>query len=198
MDMRTTRISKGGAEYPLSFTASAEIAAFYDLPSYHALGQADSGRTDIQTGAEKMLQCFCGRGSGLSLVLGMGQLDVGLILSPEQVLIDHEILGVVDRFYQGITVDRDHLAFDAITRASKGAPYVMDESTMMFLRTEEHHYPRAFDRTGSRRPEDGMVAKAHELVRSTVAAHQPKVNPSKAEDIQRYARKKEKELAGGP
>jgi trimethylamine--corrinoid protein Co-methyltransferase len=93
-------------------------------------------------------------------------------------VIDNEMLGMAMRSVQGITVDEETLALEAIDRVGPGGHYLIDEHTLKFMRSE-HYYPSdLFDRQTR---EDWKAAgslsawdHAKEIARGILVDHEPK------------------------
>ena len=87
------------------------------------------------------------------------------------------------RFFAGMSVDGDALAFEAVRRAGPGGGFLMDEHTLRWMRTGEHYYSDLVNREGP----DGedMRARAHSRVLQLLAAHRPDVPEDVVGEIDR-------------
>jgi trimethylamine--corrinoid protein Co-methyltransferase len=65
--------------------------------------------------------------------------------SYDKLVIDNEIIGMVMRAVEGITVDEDTLAFDVLKKAGPGGHFVSNRHTRKFMRTEQFQ-PQLSDR----------------------------------------------------
>ena len=50
--------------------------------------------------------------AGVNLIYGLGMLDLGMTFSYEQLIIDNEIAGMVNRVLKGVRVTDDSLELD--------------------------------------------------------------------------------------
>ncbi len=114
MDMRIAAVVSGGIENSLIFSATAQIARRYNLPSLLVHPATDSKVPDEQAGYEKGIQWAVLTLSGLSCLGGAGQLENSALMSYVQLMIDDEIIGMVKRLMRGITVNDETLALDQI------------------------------------------------------------------------------------
>lgn len=171
-----------------------EIGRYYNLPTWGVGGGTQVTRFDIQNGMESMLMVFAGMMSTANMVCGIGSCAGGLGVSAEQIVIDHDFFDVCRRLKQGVKVDEDHLCFDSIKRAGPGGNFLVDPVTIKMLHSEEHFNKGYFDYKNSQNPEDTMYAKAHERVGEILGNYCSRVPKEIVEDINRFAKKKEKEL----
>ena len=91
------------------------------------------------------------------------------MLSHEQLIIDLDLVLAAKRFVQGIVVDKDRLAIDAIRRVGPGGHYLEDAHTLQFLRSGERFAPQSYNRLGHRSTAKLQLQKAHEIVLKILA-----------------------------
>jgi len=194
MDMSVGEICHGGPEFPLMFNLTAQLANFYDLPSYSPISQTDSKTVDLQVGMEKMACYLIATLSGLSLTLGAGSLAGSKVASYEQLVIDHELLKWVDRFRKGVEIDDDTLALSTIERVKQGGNYLSEEHTLKWLRSGEHFYSKLLDRSWLEVGRQSLLVRAHEKVNKILEQHIPKIPIDLSEAVKEYVLRKEKEI----
>jgi trimethylamine---corrinoid protein Co-methyltransferase len=142
MDLRVGSRIVASPESALLRIAAGQLTQFYGLPR-HTIGiHADGPAQDEQTGWEKMLTALATIMSGFDLMSNSGALGVGMLVNHEQIVIDHEILGIAKRMARGFTADTGTLALDAVARVGPGGSFLMDEHTLAHLRTGEFWEPR--------------------------------------------------------
>jgi trimethylamine--corrinoid protein Co-methyltransferase len=163
-DLRTGIISLSSPEFPLMTSGSLEMGRYYGLPLLSASKYTDSLTFDEQCGAEKIMSAFAAMVSGADIIYGNGDLDNALALSMEQLVIDLDLVLAARRFVQGIVVDPERLAIDAIRRVGPGGHYLEDPHTLQFLRSGERFAPRSYNRLGHRSTARSQLEKAHEIV----------------------------------
>jgi len=163
-DQRTGIISMSSPEFPLMTSGSLEMAAFYGLPSISASKYTDSLAFDEQCGAEKIMSAFASMVSGADILYGDGDLDNAVVLSLEQLIVDLDLVLHARRFVQGILVDKERLAVEAIARVGPGGHYLEDEHTLRHLRSGERVSPRSYNRLGHRSTAKPAIERAHDIV----------------------------------
>ncbi len=88
--------------------------------------------------------------SGIDFVLHAGGiLSSYLAFSPEKLVLDDEMCGMVRRFKQGIAVTPETLAYDVIAKVGSGGNYLMETLTLRRCR-HEFWQPAVSLRKGSR------------------------------------------------
>jgi trimethylamine--corrinoid protein Co-methyltransferase len=65
--------------------------------------------------------------------------------SYDKLVIDNEIIGMIMRAVEGITVDEETLAFEVLKKAGPGGHFVSNRHTRKFMRTEQYQ-PKLSDR----------------------------------------------------
>jgi len=65
--------------------------------------------------------------------------------SYDKLVIDNEIIGMIMRAVEGITVDEESLAFEVLKKAGPGGHFVSNRHTRKFMRTEQYQ-PQLSDR----------------------------------------------------
>jgi trimethylamine--corrinoid protein Co-methyltransferase len=145
-DLRDMKYLSGAVEMGLMNAAAAQMANFYNLPLYSTAGMSDAKINDSQSGYESAL-------TGLMVALAGGNfihdaagfLEFCMTASYDKLVIDNEIIGMVMRAVEGITVNEETLAFDVLKKAGPGGHFVSNRHTRKFMRTE-HYQPQISDR----------------------------------------------------
>jgi len=70
------------------------------------------------------------------VIYGMGMLEMGLTMSYEQLLIDQEIVEMIRRILQGITVNKDTIGLDVIKAVGASGNYLSQRHTLKYMRSE--------------------------------------------------------------
>ncbi len=177
-DLRTGAFTGGGGEEALLNAAAAQIANFYGLPSGVAAGMADSKLPDFQAGYEKGVTTTLAGLAGANLVYeSAGMLASLLGCSFETLVMDHDLLGTVQRTVRGIEVTDETLSVAVIEEAVDGPGHYLGHAQTLSLMETEYLYPELGDR---RTPDDWEEAGAHDMrtrarerVRELLAAHYP-------------------------
>jgi trimethylamine--corrinoid protein Co-methyltransferase len=136
MDMRTAGCLSGSAECAIMAWAGARLAEFYNLPSASWMC-TDSLLDDEQSSMEKMLTALAHALGGVGVIWGMGQLETEKTLSPVQLVMDHEVVLALRRLEQGMPVEEESLAFEAVRDVvEKGEDFMSHPHTMAHFRRE--------------------------------------------------------------
>ncbi|MFC2010757.1 trimethylamine methyltransferase family protein [Chloroflexota bacterium] len=141
MDLRTMELTMGSVETGMMSAAAVQLAKLYNLPIYTSGGVTEAKRPDIQAGFEKGVSNMAVAMSGADCIrLTAGMIDSGNSISYEQFVIDNEIIGMIYRIRDGITVNEDTLGFDVIKNVGPGGNYVMEDHTVDHM-MDEFFYP---------------------------------------------------------
>ena len=169
-DLRDMKYLSGAIEMGLMNAASAQIAQFYHLPLYSTAGMSDAKVNDAQAGYETAL-------TGLMVALAGGNfihdaagfLEFCLTASYDKLVIDNEIIGMIMRAVEGISVNDESLAFDLLKEIGPGGHFVSARHTRKHMRKEQYH-PQLSDRDNREQWEQSgaktAAARATEKVQS--------------------------------
>ena len=197
-DLRTGIISLSSPEFPLMTSASFDMGRFYDLPLLSASKYTDSLTFDEQCGAEKIMSAFASMASGADIVRGNGDLDNATVLSMEQLVIDLDLVLAARRFVQGIIVDKDRLALDAIRRVGPGGHFLQDKHTLQFMRSGERLSPKSYNRLGHRSKARPQLEKAHEIVEKILAEPaEPAITEAAMSRIETAVEERKRQIRAG-
>lgn len=83
---------------------------------------------------------------GVNLIYGMGMLDLGMTFSYEQLVMDNEIAGMVNRTLYGVPVNEDTIALDVIEKVGPAGTFLGEKHTMQYMDIEQSH-AKLWDRT---------------------------------------------------
>ena len=137
MDMRQACHSFGAPESALFAAASVEVGRSFGLPTDMMQGTSDSKLPDAQAAWEKTLALIMPALAGADCVTQAGALlDHALSASYEQLAIDQEIVGNVQRLLKASVVDDESLAVDEIMDLPFGGHYIESEHTFRNFRHE--------------------------------------------------------------
>jgi len=189
MDMRVASNVFGAPEQGIMCAASTQMARWYGIPTNIIVGQTDAKIPDQQAGYEKMFSVLLAALAGADeIALAGGLIDFGRIACYEQVVIDNEIAGYVQRALAGITVNSDKLAIDVIREVSHGGNYIDHEHTYNHFR-DEQYFPTLSNRDmrqkweaeGSKDIREAAIEKARRIL----TEHHPKpLSKEQARDLE--------------
>lgn len=178
-DLRTGAMSGGSPEQALLSAAAAQIAQFYDLTCGTVSGMTDSKVPDIQSGYEKAYNHALVGNAGANLIYEAGGMMASLLgYSPEQLVIDDEIVGAVQRTIRGIEVTDESLSLETIREACIGGPnHFLGAQQTLELMQSEFIYPTVGDRLSpkewSERGQPQAIARAKSRLQTILSSHFP-------------------------
>ena len=173
-DLRTGAYTGGGPEDFLFGGATNALSDFYDIPLSMGSFATGAKEPNWQAGVENSLSTFMACASMADMLLGVGFLHGSRIWSFAQMLMDCEIFSIVRKTMQGIVVDEEALAMDAIAAVGPSGNFLAQPHTRRHMR--EIFMPQFMDRRPyaeweAKRDDarDWALAKA----RSIIAEHRP-------------------------
>ena len=136
-DMRSGLFSYGTpARLPLLVGRVQMISEFYGCPSGVHGAKTDSCFVDVQAGAEKAWSTLVPVLAGAVGIGTAGHLENAVTFSPQQLVIDNEIVRGVRRVIQPIEVNDETLAVDAIAEVGAGGNFLAEPHTAGHFRAE--------------------------------------------------------------
>ncbi len=138
IDMKSGAPCFGTPENALALYAGAQMARHYGLP-FRSGGNFTASRIpDAQAGYESASTIWPTVQAGVNFVLhAAGWLEGGLIAGYEKFILDLEMLGMMARFVQGISLTEEDFAWDAFAEVGPGNHFLGSAHTM-------RHYETAF------------------------------------------------------
>jgi trimethylamine---corrinoid protein Co-methyltransferase len=134
MDMATTRFCYGAPELHLQCSALADIAHYFQIPFWGASGCVESKVLDEQAAVELTMSILMAGLSGSNLVHDNGLMDQASLVCPEIVLLCDEIMDMVKKILQGVTVSPETLALDVIHKVGPGGNFLAEDHTYKHFR----------------------------------------------------------------
>jgi trimethylamine--corrinoid protein Co-methyltransferase len=133
LDMKSTVVSYGCPEWSLTQAALADMRdELYGLPIWAYAGATDSKVMDAQAGAAAMFSITTAMLSRANLVHDVGFLEHGNTSCLEMVVMADELIRMSRFFTDGISINEQTLALDAIDRVARsdsGAMFLTDDHT---------------------------------------------------------------------
>ena len=150
LDMKSTVVSYGCPEWSLTQAALADMRdEIYGLPIWAFAGASDAKVMDAQAGAEAMFSVITAMLSRSNLIHDVGFLEYGSTSSLEMVTMVNELVAMSRFFVQGIPVNSETLALEAIERLGRGDPgsiFLMDDHTFEHF-MQAQFLPNLLDRS---------------------------------------------------
>jgi trimethylamine--corrinoid protein Co-methyltransferase len=173
-DMRSGANLAGAVEIGLLGAAVARLAGRCGLPCVMSSG-TDAYRPGAQATMERLLTLLPPALAGVDLV-NLSTLETKMTFSLEQLVIDEEILGIIKRYLEGITVNDETLALELIHEIGPGGAFVDSDHTFRYFRDELltptliHHEPReSWEAVGA----PDMRSRTRAEIRRILAEHHP-------------------------
>lgn len=188
LDMATGQCSYNAPEYLLSYQAIIEMSLYYDLPNWGYAGTSDAQIPDEQASFEAGLESFIAAMAGSNLNHDVGYLDFGRTGSLEMIVILDEIIDQVRRLQQGIRVDDEMLALDAIKDVGSEGNFLVHPHTLKHMRQTQWR-PKLISRMGFEKWESAgrssLLERAQKKLTDILENHQPTpIDESRAQKIQ--------------
>jgi trimethylamine--corrinoid protein Co-methyltransferase len=194
-DLRNGAYTGGGPEDFLYGAAGNALADFYNIPLSMGSFATGAKESNWQAGLENTFSTFMASIAMSDMLLGVGFLHGSRIWSYAQMLMDCEIFEIVRRVINGIEVNAETLAFEAIKAVGPGGNFLTQKHTRNHMR--ELFVPQFLDR----RPyniweekQDNAPDWALDKARRILATHQPDpLDPQMVAEFQQIIEFAEKE-----
>ncbi|UCE91403.1 MAG: trimethylamine methyltransferase family protein [Methanobacteriota archaeon] len=145
MDMRTGVMALGAPERPVINTAVVEVAHSYGMPVWVGGMSTDGKKPGEQTMMEKIMTGLPPLLAGTDILFGAALLSSAVVYSPEQLVIDNEAAGALDRVRKGMNIDSEAIALDAIKKVGPGGGFLGMRQTLDYFKNDVW-MPRLLDR----------------------------------------------------
>ncbi len=134
MDAKTGAYMFGSPESDLLAAGTIDMGKYLHLPiSVGGFGSTAKG-PGVQASVENALAAMACATYGGEVVNGIGEPAGSRLLSYEQLLVDHEIAGMILKLYRRFEVDKDELAVDLIGKIGIGGTYLAQMHTLKHMR----------------------------------------------------------------
>ncbi len=193
-DLRTGAYTGGGPEDFLFGAATNILSDFYNIPLSMGAFATGAKEPNWQAGLEGVMSSFMASVVMSDMLLGCGFLHGSRIWSYAEMMMDCEIFSIIHKMMQGIVVDEETLALDAIAAVGPGGHFLAQKHTKKHMR--EIFLPHFMDRrpysaweTNKDDARDWALARA----RKTLKEHQPDpLDPKISEEMARIIKSVEK------
>ena len=150
VDMRTGSTPMGAIETAMIDAGYAAVGKSLGMPTHGYLGATDSKVIDAQAGLESGMTALVGGLAGIDMISGAGMLDFLLAQSPEKLVIDADMIGMVQRLLRGVAVPTETLATDFFEQAGPEGRFLELEDTRRLFRSEQFLPSKVIDRNARR------------------------------------------------
>ena len=177
VDMRSGSTPMGAIETAMIDAGYAAVGKSLGLPVHAYLGATDSKIPDAQAGLESGMTALVGGLAGIDLISGPGMLDFLLVQSPEKLVIDADIIGMVQRLLRGIATPTETLATGSFEAAGPEGRFLELQETRTLFRSEQYLPSKVIDRNSRRAWLDAggkdAFGRARERVEEILASEPP-------------------------
>lgn len=139
-DMHSGRFGSGEVEHSLLGAAVTQVARMYRLPVEASVGGSDQYLPCIQAGYERALNYTLPILARPDLLVAPGLLGGSTIFSPEQLVIDVEVIRRCKRLSAGIGSQSDKWLGEVIASLGSGGNYLKEPSTRKAVRSGEVYF----------------------------------------------------------
>jgi len=176
MDMQSMQPTYSSPEAMVAQAGVCQIGrCLYDLPTWGFGGCSAAKLVDEQAVNEAASYIMMAGWMGTNLVHDVGYLEFGLTYSFDLLVMCDEFIGQVRRMMEGIRVDQEHLALDAIKRVGPGGHFLQDDHTLNHFR--DNWKPGITDRstheTWTAAGATTMGQRAKEKIKLILESHKP-------------------------
>jgi trimethylamine:corrinoid methyltransferase-like protein len=175
-DMMTGRSLQSSAESMQGAALAVQfIKAAYGIPTHtYGIG-SDSPIRDGQCMSEGALRSMLIGLSGADILGAAGQLEVATTISPVQLAIDNEVLGMVRRMITNITFDDDSLAWTDLLTAEPGCNFLTADHTLRHCRDGlmPTNFTRMTREDWNKKEQGDLVARATETCKDLLGKAAP-------------------------
>jgi trimethylamine---corrinoid protein Co-methyltransferase len=189
LDMKTSLRPYNSPEADFGHICVAEMARYFQLPSWGVGGTSDSNVLDEQAAAEAHQKLFLSAIAGSNLIHDVGYIDNGMTSSFELLVMCNDFAGRVRRFLRGFVVSEETMALDVIHQIGPGKEYLTHSSTLSRFKEESwmpelmsRQYYQSWEKSGGKT----MKQLANEKVRWIVENHKSQGLP---EDVEKQVKK---------
>lgn len=145
-EMSSGTLTIGSPEDAVVSLVNGQLAKYYQIPCRISGALSDSKMMDSQAAYESAITLMMAQMAGGNFILhAAGIIETYNCTSYEKLIIDNEIIGYLKRINQGVTVDEDTLAYEAIEEVGPGGTFLVHEHTVEHFR-EEFYRPTLSNR----------------------------------------------------
>ncbi|MBW2678810.1 MAG: trimethylamine methyltransferase family protein [Deltaproteobacteria bacterium] len=142
MDPKTGRYFSGGAENAVMNSAAVELARFYGFPIMGSGFGTDAFLPSRQGGYERALNTVLPLLEWPDILVGPGLFGGDMMLSFDQFLVDLEMYRMIKQIRKGMDCAEDKWLDSVIERVGPGGNYLMEDSTLKAVRSDEWYIPQ--------------------------------------------------------
>ena len=197
MDLRTGSYTGGGPEDYLFGSACKQIAEYYHIPLAMGTFATGAKEPDWQAAVDGCFSALMPILAGADMLNGAGLVNGSKILSYQELIMDCEIYGIVEKIALGIEVTSETLALEVIKKVAPTGNFLAEKHTREHLK--DIWVPEIIDRTPFNKwlegGKKGAFEKATEKARWILKNHQPPpLDKQSAEELQKILNSAQMEI----
>lgn len=139
-DVRYETTPMGAIETMMIDCAYNEIGKHLGLPTQAYISMSDAKQVDAQAGLESGMGAVLAALAGINSISGPGMIDFESCQSPEKLVLDNEMCGMVFRLIEGIEPREDFPALGKFRELLEKRHLLISDHTRRYLR-QEHFVP---------------------------------------------------------
>jgi len=199
MDMTSGRVGHSSPEALAGAAAAIQfVKQGLGLPGHTYGTGSDSPVYDQQVSVEAALQAATMAYAGVDLLGAAGQFHTATALSPLQLIIDNEVMGMLKRLVRGPVVDDETLGWETILSVPHGDTFLLSEHTYTHCRDawRSRLFTRESEETWRERSGKQLSERVLERYEEIMAAPQePVVSDAVAEAMAQVVKQADERLA---
>lgn len=135
-NMKTTYTPMNSMEGDMIRCGYGVMGKFYGMPTHTYAALSDAKLIDYQAGFESGRSALLATQSGFDNMSGAGGLNVIAEMSPEKLVMDAEVIGLLKHYKNGMNMNSESLAKDVIGRVGPGGSFLSERHTLKHFRQE--------------------------------------------------------------
>jgi trimethylamine---corrinoid protein Co-methyltransferase len=175
-DMREGTTPMGAIETLMIDCASVEVGKHLGLPTHFYMSVSDSKTVDAQAGIDSTAGLLLAALAGVNLIFGAGMLNLESAQSVEDLIIDHDVIGMARRLVRGIDTSEESLGLAIIRDVGFGGNFLGHTHTRRWF-SKEQFMPQVMSRealsTWQERGRKDVYQRARERANQLEQAYQP-------------------------
>jgi len=180
-DMRDGTTPMGAIETLMIDCASAEVGKHLGLPTHLYMSVSDSKTVDGQAAIDSTAGILLAALARVNLIFGAGMLNFESAQSLEDVIIDHDVIGMARRLVRGVEIREETLGLEVIREVGFGGKFLSHPHTREWF-AKEQFMPRLMSRetlsTWEQRGSKDVYQRAKERAIQLESQYQPHELPA--------------------
>ena len=175
-DMREGTTPMGAIETLMIDCASVEVGKYLGLPTHFYMSVSDSKTVDGQAAIDSTAGILLAALARVNLIFGTGMLNFESAQSLEDVVMDHDVIGMARRLIRGVEIREESLGLAVIREVGFGGKFLSHPHTREWF-LKEQSLPDLMSRetmaTWQRRGSKDMYQRAKERAIQLEREYQP-------------------------